>query len=238
MTSLNLLLAQENPADLSTMEAMRGLFSRMDMLNHPDELLTNLAQMPLIMAGIFIVVGMMCILNGYNWHKWVVVILAFMGGIILGNMLSDQLGKSSLIAFAIGALFAIIATPMLKITVALFGGLTGAFIGANAWTALNTAQPDAHWAGAAMGFILLAMASFILFKLVIILFTSIGGAAMVVFGIITLLLQVEGWETAIRNSLTNNVQVIPMLVAVAAVSGFVLQQSRLHAAEKEQQQEG
>ena len=126
MTSLTLLLAQDNPTDLSTMEAMRGLFSRMDMLNHPDELLTSLAQMPLIMAGIFIVVGMMCILNGYNWHKWVVVILAFMGGIILGNMLSDQLGKSSLIAFAIGALFAIIATPMLKITVALFGGLTGA----------------------------------------------------------------------------------------------------------------
>ena len=42
----------------------------------------------------------------------------------------------------------------------------------------------------------------------------------------------------IRNSMTNNAQLIPMLVAVAAVSGFVLQQSRLHAAEKEQQQEG
>ena len=63
MTSLTLLLAQDNPADLSTMEAMRGLFSRMDMLNHPEELLTSLAQMPLIMAGIFIVVGMMCILT-------------------------------------------------------------------------------------------------------------------------------------------------------------------------------
>ena len=87
MTNLTLLLAQDNPADLSAMDAMRGLFSRMDMLNHPEELLTSLAQMPLILAGIFIVVGLMCILNGYNWHKWVVVILAFMGGIMLGNMI-------------------------------------------------------------------------------------------------------------------------------------------------------
>jgi hypothetical protein len=159
----------------------------------------------------------------------VVIILAFLGGIALGNLMSAQLGKSSIIAFAIGALCAIIATPMLKITIALFGGLTGAFLGANAWTAFNTAAPEAHWAGAAMGFIVLAMSSFILFKLVIILFTSIGGAAMFVLGGLTLLLQVDGWEAAIRDSLTSNERILPLLVAVGAVSGFVLQQSRLRA---------
>jgi len=215
------------------MDSLRGLFTRMDILNHPDELLNSLSQMPVVLAGVFIVVGLMCVLNGYNWHKWVIVILAFMGGIVLGNMLSEQMGKSSIIAFAIGALCAIIATPMLKITVAIFGGLTGAFIGANTWTAVSTVAPEAHWAGAAMGFVILAMASFLLFKFVIVFFTSIGGAAMVVLGSITMLLQVEGWEIAIRDSLTANERLVPLLVAIAAVSGFVLQQSRLHATKEE-----
>ena len=232
MNDTMLLLAQ-GTTDTNAMESLRGIFTRMDILSHPDELLTSLSQMPIVLASVFVVVGLMCVLNGYNWHKWVVIILAFLGGIALGNLLSSQLGKSSIVAFAIGALCAIIATPMLKITIALFGGLTGAFLGANAWTAFNTTQPEAHWAGAAMGFIILAMSSFILFKLVIVLFTSIGGAAMFVLGGLTLLLQVNGWEDAIRNSLIANERILPLLVAVGAVSGFVLQQSRIHAEAKE-----
>ena len=107
----------------------------------------------------------------------------------------------------------------------LFGGLTGAFVGANAWTALNTAHADAHWAGAAMGFILMAMASFLMFRMVVVLFTSIGGAAMAVFGAIVLLLQVDSWQPAVRSALTGNQMILPLLLAVAAVGGFVLQSS-------------
>ena len=84
-----------------------------------------------------------------------------------------------------------------------------------------------------MGFIILAMSSFILFKLVVVFFTSIGGAAMFVLGSITMLLQVDTWEYSIRESLVNNDKLVPILVAVAAVSGFVLQQSRLQTANKE-----
>ena len=232
MTYVSTSLAQTNRFDGQAMEALRGIFSRMDILNHPQELMDSLAQIPLVLAGIFLVVGLMCILNGYNWHKWIIVILAFMGGIVLGNMMGDKVGNSTVIAFAIGALFAIIATPLLKITVAIFGGLTGAFIGANLWTAFNTTQPDAHWAGAALGFVILAMSSFILFKLVIVFFTSIGGAAMMVMGTITLLLQVDGWEPSIRNSLASNEKLIPILVGVAAITGFVLQQSKIQDAKK------
>ncbi|MCZ6834277.1 MAG: hypothetical protein O7G85_00750 [Planctomycetota bacterium] len=234
MFYVNQTLAQGTRFDGQAMEALSGLFSRMDILNHPQELLDSLAQIPLVLAGIFLVVGLMCVLNGYNWHKWIVVVLAFMGGIVLGNMLGDKVGNSTVIAFAIGALFAIIATPMLKITVAIFGGLTGAFIGANLWTALNAAQPEAHWAGAALGFVIIGMTSFILFKLVIVFFTSIGGAAMIVLGTITLLLQVDGWEATIRDSLANNDKLIPILVGLAAITGFVLQQSKMQSGKNEE----
>ena len=83
------------------------------------------------------------------------------------------------------------------------------------------------WAGAAMGFIVLAMASLILFRLVIVLFTSVGGAAMVVFGAIGLLLHVPAWKQAVHDSLVGNQLLIPLLLAVAAVAGFVVQESRV-----------
>ena len=234
MMTQSLLLAQQR-TDFMPMEMVRDIVGRMDILNHPNQLLDGLAQVPLVMGGVFVVVGVLCVLNGYRWHKWVVVVMAVLGGLVLGRLLSTHMGESRIVAVALGLLCAIIATPLLRIAVAIFGGLTGAFIGANAWTAINTAQADGHWAGAAMGFIALAMASFLLFRLVIILFTSIGGAAMVVFGGITLLLQVEAWEPAVRSTLASNQLLIPLLVGLAAVTGFVLQETRVRSGQHEEE---
>lgn len=214
-------------SDLSTYQTLRQAFLRMDVLHRPDELLDTLSSMPLIGASVVVVVGILCVLNGYRWHRWVIMVLAFMCGLGIGQLLSTQIGKSAIVAVALGLLFAIIATPMLKVAVAIFGGLTGAFIGANAWTAIQVSAADMQWAGALMGFILLALLSLILFRLVIVLFTSVGGAAMVLFGSITLLMHVPSWEPAVRASFTNNQLLLPLLLVVAAVGGFVVQQSRV-----------
>lgn len=225
------LATQADPSGF--LAAMSKVFNsaieRLDILNHPPELIDRLSAVSQVQAGVLVVVGLLCVLNGYRWHRWVVVILAFLGGLVLGNMLSDTVGRSSVVAVAVGALFALAATPMLKLSVAVFGGLTGAFIGANAWGAFETGMQEAHWIGAAMGFIVMAMASFVLFKLTIMLFTSIGGAAMILVGTLTLMLQVEAWQPAIESHLQNNNHLIPLLLAVAAVAGFVVQHGRMQS---------
>lgn len=213
-------------ADFSTFS---DAFAQMDILTHPEKLLESLSKMPLILASVVMVVGAMCTLNGYKWHKWVVIVLAFFLGLMVGHILSQQMGKSVIVAAALGVLFATIATPMLRWTVAVFGGLTGAFLGANAWILSNAEPRNAVWAGACMGFIALALLSFVVFRLVVVLFTSIGGAAMMVLGGITCLMNVPGWDQSIRNSLTMNHHLIPLLVTVAAVGGFVIQESRVRS---------
>ncbi len=205
-------------------------FRQMDVFASPDKLLTSLSNMPLIVAAVVVVVGVMCTLNGYKWHKWVVIALAFMLGLGVGHILSQQMGKSVIVAIALGLLFATIATPMLRWTVAVFGGLTGAFLGANAWTLANASPAEAQWAGACMGFIVLGLLSFVVFRLVVVLFTSIGGGAMTVLGIITILMHVPQWEQGVKTSLTANQHLIPLLVTVAAVAGFVIQESRVRGA--------
>ena len=172
-----LMLAQEGKA--SPMEAFSGAVARLDLLNHPEELLTALAGMHIVWASVLVVVGALCVLNGYRWHKWVIIICAFLMGLVLGKLLSQQMGQSRIVMAAIGLLFAVAATPFVRYAVAIFGGLTGAFIGANAWSAFSD-SPDSHLAGAAMGFIAMGMAAFLMYRLVIVLFTSIGGGAMAV----------------------------------------------------------
>jgi hypothetical protein len=231
MLPTTLFLAQ---ADSATSEGtaigfrklLHGLVTNLDILHHPDMLLDQLEQLPFVIGSVLLAVGLLCVFNGYRWHRWVVIVLAFLCGLGIGQMINDDFGRSNIVAVALGCLLAILATPLMKIAVAIFSGMTGAFIGANVWTALNETMADQHWAGAAMGFIALAMASVILFRVAIVLFTSVGGAALVVAGAITLLLQVDGWEPAIRESLSSHQLMIPMLVALAAVGGFVLQEAR------------
>lgn len=208
--------------------AFNNGIDHMDFLFHPEEVLDGLSQVPVTAAAVTVVVGALCIINGYRWHKWVVTLLALMAGLVIGHKLSENMGKSNVIAVSIGALCAIIATPMLRVTVAIFGGLTGALVGANAWTALE-APPEAHWAGGLIGFVVVAMASLVMFRLVVVLFTSFGGAAMVVLGTITLLLAVPEWQDDVRQSFTDNNMLIPILTLVAGAGGFVLQQSRLRS---------
>ena len=231
MISPALLLAQTAVEESPLTFASRAA-KRLDILTQPDQLLEALASMHIVWASALVVVGALCVLNGYRWHKWVIVICAFLGGLGLGNLLSQQMGQSRIVMAAVGLLCAVIATPLLRFAVAVFGGLTGAFIGANLWTAL-TQSPDAHLAGAGMGFIALGLAAFIMFRLVIVLFTSIGGAAMGVLGTITLLLHVPAWESSVRTSLQGNQLLVPLLVGVAAVTGFVFQHNEIRKAEQE-----
>ncbi|HRP62720.1 MAG TPA: hypothetical protein PK400_05445 [Phycisphaerales bacterium] len=227
-----MMLAQEGGAATgsSGFGVVTDAFKRLDILHHPEELLASISNMPLVAASVIVVVGVLCVLNGYRWHKWVIVILAFLAGLGLGHLLSEHMGRSAIVAVSLGLLCAIIATPMLKVAVAVFGGITGAFIGANIWAAFNGPATDMTWAGAAMGFIVLAMASLILFRLVIVLFTSVGGAMMIVFGSICLLMHVPAWKQAVHDSLSSNPLLIPLLLAVAAVGGFVVQESRVRQA--------
>ena len=221
------MLAQTSPeGQRSPMAVVDGAVTRLDILNHPDQLLNALSNIHIVWASVITIVGALCVLNGYRWHKYVVVACAFLGGLGLGQLLSHQMGESRVVMGAIGLLCAVVATPLLRFVVAIFGGLTGAFIGANVWTAFSD-SPDAHLAGAGMGFIAMGLLAFIMYKLVIVLFTSIGGGAMAVLGIITLLLHVPAWQAAIESNLQSHERLLPLLVAVAAITGLVLQHSEI-----------
>lgn len=225
LSSAALLAQSESAWTGSPMSLVRLVReSKVDFLNRADDLTTALDDLGLLWALIFIILGSICVLNGYRWHKTVVLVLAILCGAAIGVLASEHVGVSQEVAGALTAvLFTVLAWPLMKFTIAAFAGLAGAFCGANAWTALG--QPsDQHHIGSIIGLIALAMLAFIAYRLVVIVFTAVCGAAMLTFGVLAAMLHVDAWREPIEQSLTDNTRMLPMIAGVIAVVGIVVQQ--------------
>lgn len=218
-------------AAADTLPSAEMILERLDFLHQPMPALEHLASLSLLWPTMLAVLGLLCILNGYRWHKPVVALLGFIIGIGVGNDLAGDVGRPMVIGLAVGLLLAIIAAPLLRLSVALLAGCTGGFMGANIWTGLigtvDVVQPEQEWIGATIGFVILAMLSFMMFRFCVVLATSVGGAFMLVFGVIALLMQIEDLGTSVATTVDGTRLLMPILTLLSAVGGFVVQYSRL-----------
>jgi len=202
---------------------LEGLQGRLDLLTQPDQLIATLENVDPLRAGILIVIGAISVINGYAWHKPLVVILAGIAGVTAGLTLGPQVGGTGVVpAVALGLLFAVLALPLMRYTVALFAGLVGAFVGANCWTAFGGLEAHHHY-GAIIGLVAMGLLAFLAFRVVIMAFTSIGGASLLTLGIIAALLDMPGLGEGIQTSIRDNHRVAPIIAASTAALGFIVQ---------------
>lgn len=228
--------------ETNVFEIVCGVFSRADALAHPDDFVPHLQSMSVVWAVLFLTAGMTCLLNGYKFYKPVTILLAAAIGAFAGYALGQRIqAEAYIVAACFGALLAVACFPLMKYAVAVMGGLSGAFIGANAWTAIMqlTADPgqpppaaaEHYWIGALIGLIIFGMLAFILFKLSIVVFTSVSGSTLGVMGGLALLLQVPEWQNSVRDGLSSHAVILPLLVGVPAIIGLILQEAKPDNAE-------
>ena len=217
---------------------LRQLLFSGSTLTDARQLADILQPMSLVWATVFLVAGLTTLLGGYKYYKWVTVVLAMTMGSIVGYYLGDKIGAAPIVAGCLAMLLAVTCFPLMKYAVAIMGGLAGAFLGSNLWvavaklsfegTAAETAADNA-WVGALIGLILLGMLAFILFKVTIVLFTSVSGSTIAVIGGLALLFQIPDWRGRIVDSIAVHPIVIPLLILVPAAIGLLVQQSEMLA---------
>ena len=230
MWRLVLYIAQTAPQGVASPEKSGNpiglinerLRSNLDVLNHPDALTDIVRQINFVWALIFIILGGLSVLNGYRWHKGIIIVLAGLSGIWAGMALGSQVGDAMIAAACLSILFAILAWPLLKYSVAVFGGLAGAFAGANLWTAIGL-QSDMHQMGALIGLVTVGMLAFMAFRAVVVMLTTVGGASLLVFGALASMMYIDSWENALANSLQSKPLIVPLIVACIAGIGAVIQ---------------
>lgn len=235
-------------------ETSVGIFSRGDTLASPNDLIPELAKLGELWGIVFIVLGLVCLLKGYTFHKVMTVALLVILGAMLGYWMGLEIqGPPFVVAGCVSVLLAVLAFPLMKYAVAVLGGLSGAFIGSNLWAGLgrvldNSAQSridaqgqeatsgslivraaevmpaDAYWVGALIGLVVCGLAAFALSKITIHLFTTVSGSTIAVFGVIALLLSIDTFRDTVASELTRSPLIIPLLVFVPAAIGFLMQE--------------
>lgn len=228
-------LAEIEHGQSNVFQNVINIFSRPDTLAHPDDLLRSLQSMSVVWSVIFLTAGLVCLLQGYRIYRTVTVILALAIGAFTGYWLGEKIHAEYIAAGCLGALLAIACFRMMKFAVAAMGGLAGAFMGANAWSAIARVVNDGseaisnqqhYWVASIMGLLVGGMLAFILFKFSIVMFTSISGATIAVLGGVALLLEVDAFRSQVSSGISAHPAVIPLLVGVPAVIGFILQESQ------------
>lgn len=227
------MLAQTNTEHSNVFEVVTSVFSRADTLARPQDLATNLQSMSIVWSVVFLAAGLTCMLNGYKFYKTVTVIMGLAVGAFAGYYLGKQIQAAYIVAGCLGLLFAVGCWPLMKYAVAIFGGLAGAFIGANVWAGIAgllqdqsraQAMAESYWVGALIGLIFFGMLAFVLFKLSIVMFTSVSGSTIAVLGAVALLMQVPEWRQPVTDGLSVNPVVIPLMIVVPALIGLIVQQ--------------
>ncbi len=216
--------ASQRGVDLLEKIASFEMPSQADYIN-------SLSTMHLAIAILLFACGLAYLLRGWKIFKILVVVNAA----VLGGFLGSQLGQMLLgenmplfVAIALALLFAVLSWPLMKFAVSLMGGLAGSFLGYGVWNYVASAvgRPvigDYAWAGALIGLIALGLLAFVIFRMVVLLFTSIQGSLMTVSGLIAMLMQLDTLRPKLRSALEPNVHLLALLIAVPAVIGFAFQ---------------
>jgi len=210
-----------------------ALIQRITSFEMPSrvEYVDSLASMHLALAIILFACGMVYLLQGWKIFKMLVIVNAAILGAFLGGQLGVLLrgGNAPLFAAIAGAmLFAALAWPLMKVAVSLMGALVGGFVGYGMWSyvaeaANKPALAEHAWAGALIGLVALGLLAVIIFRFVVMIFTSVQGSLMTVSGIVAILMKLAILRSKLQPALASNMHLLVLLIGVPAIIGFGMQ---------------
>jgi len=180
----------------------------------------------LLEALTFMSFGAVCLFYGWRIFKMLVVISFALLGLIMGITISDKISGESarLLGGLIGlGVMAALSVPLIRWAVCILGAVAGGILTSGMWYACGLNERYI-WAGAVIGMVAGGMISFIVFKVAIMLFSSVGGSALMVVGTLaTMCNKHVGCKGLVEDLVLNHDWFLPVALIVPAVVGVILQ---------------
>lgn len=154
------------------------------------EQITTLSWLQALIAVSF---GAVYLFYGWRIFKVITVVCFGMLGLFAGMRVGESVSGTNSVLWGgiIGlACLAVISIPLMKWAVSILGAVAGGIVTSGMWYAVGLPQ-QFIWAGAVIGIIAGGMISFIVFKISVMLFTSLGGASLIIVGVLALLYRYE-----------------------------------------------
>jgi hypothetical protein len=187
------------------------------------EQITTLSWLHAVIAISF---GVVYLLYGWRIFKVLVVICFALLGLFAGIKFGPRFG-SELWGGVIGScVLAGVSIPLMRWAVSVLGAVSGGILAGGVWYAFEL--PEQYiWAGAIIGVVAGGMISFIVFKIAIMLFTSLGGGILIVTGLLALLYRYESIQETptenVREMLYGHNWFMPVLLLIPTFVGIIVQ---------------
>lgn len=172
---------------------------------------------------LLMLVGAVYLMYGWSLHKGLVTLNAAAIGGFAGAWVGDKTGYPLAAAITGALLVALITVPLRKWAIALMGGICGIVIGTGLWRSVGL-DPQVAWAGAVIGLISFALASFILLRGSLIMYTSFQGSMMFIIGLLGLILKYQDVTPKVTHNMNSQPLILPIAVLVPTILGLVFQQ--------------
>lgn len=193
--------------------------------------INSLSSIHILAAIAMVICGVVYLLYGWKIFKVLVVVNTAIIGAAIGAHAAGMLKGPNMPIFgglAGAVLLGALAWPLMKWAVSFMGALAGAFLGYWAWLTVVTAThvqglEQYSWVGALLGLVTLGLLAFIIFRAVIITFTSFQGAMLVTSGALALGMTFQSIGPDLKNALMSNQHLLPILVLVPALIGAAFQ---------------
>jgi hypothetical protein len=176
-------------------------------------------------ATLLVLGGLVYLLFGWHAFKMLVTLNAALMGAYVGALLGQRGGNAVAGACVGGFVCAAIAFPLMKYAVALMGGIFGALLGASLWRTVGL-EPHLAWAGAMSGLIGFGLLSFILFRGSVMMYTSLQGSVMLIFGLLGLIYKYQSVAPRLTEHITLKPFMLPIAIFIPALLGLIYQQTQ------------
>ena len=185
--------------------------------------LSELGWFPSVLAVSF---GVVYLLYGWRIFKVLTVIcfglMGIFGGMAAGRYLGNEMW-GGVVGFIVMVL---VSLPLMKWCICILGTIAGGVFTGGIWYAFD--QPQMYlWVGAAVGAVAGGLISFIIFRAAVTLFTSMGGSAIMMSGLLALGHCYESTRevktTQIEDLVSNSAWFLPLVLLIPTVLGLIMQ---------------
>ncbi|MBA7614814.1 hypothetical protein ES703_22087 [subsurface metagenome] len=186
---------------------------------------TQITSLGWLEALTFISFGAVCLVYGWRVFKMLVVISFGLLGLLLGITVSDKVsgGDSQILGGLIGlGLMAALSVPLMRWAVSILGAVAGGILTSGIWYACGLTEKYI-WAGALIGIVAGGMISFIIFKVAVILFSSLGGSGLMATGILALLYLYPQTKEKVEELIFTQKWFLPTMLMAPTLVGVILQ---------------
>ncbi|MEN6385862.1 MAG: hypothetical protein ABFD79_11795 [Phycisphaerales bacterium] len=195
-----------------------------------DILWQQIAKLNWLQALIAVSFGAVYLIYGWRIFKILAVVCFGMVGLFAGIHLGSKMGTGPSAQLWGGVagllLLGILSIPFMHWAVSILGAVAGGIITGCLWYAAGFPQ-QYLWAGIAIGIVAGGMISFIVFKISVMLFTSLSGAVLIIVGMLALARLYERFQTGDASfvySLVNDYRwFMPSLLVFVTFIGIVIQ---------------